>query len=179
MRRPKWVIATYAMLLLLAVMAALPNFLPSQMRDKLPPWATREAVSLGLDLQGGAHLLLAVNREDLAASRLQDLRETVVAEMRLLGLDPAIVRAQDNSLIIPANDDLKTALQSALTRDLQPGSAADFTLAKAGGTLVLTASQAGLDRAATQAADRSLEVIRNRVDQVGVTEAVKIGRAHV
>jgi SecD/SecF fusion protein len=172
MRRPKWVIATYAMLLLLAVMAALPNFLPSQMRDKLPPWATREAVSLGLDLQGGAHLLLAVNREDLAASRLQDLRDTVVAEMRLLGLDPAIVRAQDNSLIVPANDDLKTALQSALTRDLQPGSAADFTLAQAGGTLVLSASQAGLDRAATQAADRSLEVIRNRVDQVGVTEPV-------
>ncbi|MGB5864396.1 MAG: protein translocase subunit SecD [Sulfitobacter sp.] len=172
MRRPKWVIATYTMLLLLAVLAALPNFLSSQMRGKLPLWTTREAVSLGLDLQGGAHLLLAVNREDLTASRMQDLREVVVAEMQLLGLDPATVRAQDNSLIVPTSDALEAALKSALTRELQQGSAPDFTLETSRGTLLLSLSQAGLDRAATQAADASLEVIRNRVDQVGVTEPV-------
>lgn len=38
-----------------------------------------QTVSLGLDLQGGAHLLRAVDRDDLAQARLQELRETLVA----------------------------------------------------------------------------------------------------
>ena len=66
MRRPKWVIVTYVVLLLLAVATAIPNFLPATVRSALPDWATSQTVSLGLDLQGGAHLLLAVDREDLA-----------------------------------------------------------------------------------------------------------------
>jgi SecD/SecF fusion protein len=89
MRRSKCVIATYAMLLFLAVSAALPNFFPTQMRNSLPAWATGQTVTLGLDLQGGSHLLMAVNRDDLAAARLQDTGETVLAEMQALGLNPA------------------------------------------------------------------------------------------
>jgi SecD/SecF fusion protein len=38
MRRPAWVVMTYAVLLLLAVVMALPNFLSKDMRDRLPPW---------------------------------------------------------------------------------------------------------------------------------------------
>jgi SecD/SecF fusion protein len=60
---------TYAVLLLLAVATALPNFLPLSVRSTLPDWATSQTVSLGLDLQGGAHLLLAVDRDDLAQAR--------------------------------------------------------------------------------------------------------------
>ncbi|KIN73506.1 protein translocase subunit SecD [Sulfitobacter guttiformis] len=172
MRRPKWVIATYAALLLLAVAAAVPNFLPAQMRNTLPPWVSREVVSLGLDLRGGAHLLLAVNQEDLSASRMQDMRETIVAEMRQLGLDPATLRSNGTALTVPHSDTLKAALQSALTRDVQPGQAPDFTVETSQGTLRLKLSNSALDRASTDAADRSIEVIRNRVDQAGVSEPV-------
>ena len=50
MRRPAWVIMTYAVLLLLAVSTAIPNFLPQNIRQTLPDWATGQNVSLGLDL---------------------------------------------------------------------------------------------------------------------------------
>ncbi|MDM7459420.1 MAG: hypothetical protein P3W94_008750 [Paracoccus sp. (in: a-proteobacteria)] len=71
----------------------LRDFLPSTVRSTLPDWATSQTVSLGLDLQGGAHLLLAVDSDDLAQSRLQELRETLATEMRARNLDPGGIRS--------------------------------------------------------------------------------------
>ena len=172
MRRPAWVIMTYAVLLLLAVAMALPNFLPQTVRSTLPGWVTNQTVSLGLDLQGGAHLLLAVDRDDLAAARLQDLRETLVSAMREQNLDPAAIRAGGLSLSAPANDALLAALRGIAATAAPPGRPAGFTVDMSDKTLQLSLTQAGLDHAARIAADRSLEVIRHRVDQVGVSEPV-------
>ncbi len=172
MRRPAWVIMTYAVLLLLAVAMALPNFLPQTVRSTLPGWVTNQTVSLGLDLQGGAHLLLAVDRDDLAAARLQDLRETLVSAMREQNLDPAAIRADGLSLSAPANDALLAALRGIAATAAPPGRPAGFTVDMSDKTLQLSLTQAGLDHAARIAADRSLEVIRHRVDQVGGSEPV-------
>ncbi len=172
MRRPAWVIMTYAVLLLLAVAMALPNFFPQSLRDTLPGWATSQTVPLGLDLQGGAHLLLAVDREDLAQARLQDLRETLVAAMRAQNLSPATIRTEGLVLSAPADDALFTALQGAADEAAEPGTPPAFTVDMSDGTLHLALTGAGLDSAATSAADRSLEVIRHRVDQVGIAEPV-------
>jgi SecD/SecF fusion protein len=172
MRRPAWVVMTYVVLLLLAVATALPNFLPSTVRSTLPDWATSQTVSLGLDLQGGAHLLLAVDREDLAQSRLQELRETLVTEIRARNLNPGAIRTEGLALSVAADDELFFTLQGVAATTAQPGSPADFTVDLSDGTLLLELTEAGLDRAATIAADSSLEVIRHRVDQVGVSEPV-------
>ncbi|WP_257898246.1 protein translocase subunit SecD [Roseovarius mucosus] len=172
MRRPAWVVMTYVVLLLLAVATALPNFLPSTVRSTLPDWTTSQTVSLGLDLQGGAHLLLAVDREGLAASRLEELRATLVNEMRALDLNPAAIRVEERSLSAPADDALLVAMEGIADATMHPGSPADFTVDMSDGALRLELTKAGLDRAATTAADSSLEVIRHRVDQVGVSEPV-------
>ncbi|SDX07708.1 protein translocase subunit SecD [Roseicitreum antarcticum] len=172
MRRPTWVVMTYAVLLLLAVATALPNFLSPDFRNKLPTWATSQTVSLGLDLQGGAHLLLAVDREALAADRLQDLRTTLVAEMRAQGLNAGTVRADGLTLTAPGAPALSATMQGIAATTAQPGSPPDFTVDTVGDTLHLALTDSGLERAATAAADQSLEVIRHRVDQVGVSEPV-------
>lgn len=172
MRRPAWVVMTYVVLLLLAVATALPNFLPSAARSALPDWATSRTVALGLDLQGGAHLLLAVDREDFARSRLEELRETLAAGMRARDLDPAAIGGQGLALSAPADDALFAAMRDAAAASAEPGRPPDFTVHLAGGILHLALTEAGLSRAAAEAADSSLEVIRHRVDQVGVAEPV-------
>ncbi|MEH6648350.1 protein translocase subunit SecD, partial [Sulfitobacter sp.] len=149
-----------------------PNFLSKDIRDRLPPWATSQTVSLGLDLQGGAHLLLAVDRADLATTRLQELRQILVSEMRTLNLNPATIRTDVTSLSAPANEALLAALQAAASATTQPGIPLDFTVALSGDVTRLSLTASGLDRAASDAADASLEVIRHRVDQVGVSEPV-------
>jgi len=172
MRRPAWVVMTYVVLLLLAVATALPNFLPMSVRSTLPDWATSQTVSLGLDLQGGAHLLLAVDRDDLAESRLQELRETLAAEMRARNLDPDAIHTEGLALSAPSDDDLLSTMRDAAAATAEPGSPSDFTVDLLDGILQLALTEAGLARAAATAADSSLEVIRHRVDQVGVSEPV-------
>ena len=172
MRRPAWVIMTYAVLLLLAVATALPNFLSKDMRDTLPPWVTRQTVSLGLDLQGGAHLLLAVNRDDLAAMRVQDLRQLLADAMRDQRLSTDTIQADRTGVSAPATAAVAEALQAAAAATALPGSPSDFSVDLSDGVLRLTLTETGLDRAASAAADASLEVIRHRVDQVGVSEPV-------
>jgi SecD/SecF fusion protein len=172
MRRPIWVVMTYAVLLLLAVAMAIPNFLPKDFRDSLPSWETSQTVSLGLDLQGGALMLLAVDRADLAETHLQDLRQTLIAEMKTQKLNPRTIRVDGTVISVPGNAALLSALQAAGAAATQPGFPPDFTISSSGGMLRLALNDAGLDRAATAAADASLEVIRHRVDQVGVSEPV-------
>jgi len=172
MRRPAWVVMTYAVLLLLAVTTALPNFLPQTLRSSLPDWATSQTVSLGLDLQGGAHLLLAVDRDDLAEAQMQALRETLVVEMRAQNLNPAMIRAEGLSLSAPANDALLASMQGLASATVLPGGPAGFTVDLSEGVLRVALTEAGLDRTAAAAADSSLEVIRHRIDQVGVSEPV-------
>ncbi|MCH4813786.1 protein translocase subunit SecD [Halomonas neptunia] len=172
MRRPAWVVMTYAVLLLLAVATALPNFIFKDMRDRLPPWASSQTVSLGLDLQGGAHLLLAVDRADLATARLQELRQILVSEMRAQNLNPATIRASDTDLSVPASAALVAALQATASASGEPGIPPDFTVDLSDGVARLSLTDTGLERAASDAADASLEVIRHRVDQAGVSEPV-------
>ncbi|MFN3972194.1 MAG: protein translocase subunit SecD [Gemmobacter sp.] len=172
MRRPAWVVMTYVALLLLAVATAIPNFLPATVRSTLPDWAKSQTVALGLDLQGGAHLLLAVDRDDLAEARLQDLRDTLVAEMRARNLNPAAIRTEGLTLSAQADDALFSTFQGLAAATAQPGSPADFTVDLSERILHLELTEAGLDRAAAAAADSSLEVIRHRIDQVGVSEPV-------
>lgn len=181
MRRPTWVVMTYVVLLLLAVVTALPNFFPQNLRASLPPWVTSQTVSLGLDLQGGAHLMLAVNRDDLAKAQLQDLRDTLAAEMVALNLKPAPVRLDGLSLTVGATDALTSAMQKIAGQTSLPGTPPDFTVAVLDGLLRLELTDGGLERAAKDAADRSLEVIRHRIDQVGVSEPVlsRIGQDRI
>ena len=75
MRRPIWVLVTYAILLLAGIALSVPNFLPATMRAQLAAPLATSAVSLGLDLQGGAHLLLAVDRAALADHAARSLAE--------------------------------------------------------------------------------------------------------
>lgn len=170
MRRPLWVIMIYVALLFLAVATAIPNFLPATARSALPDWVTNQTVSLGLDLQGGAHLLLAVDRDDLAQARLQDLRETLVAEMQALNQSQATISSDGLTLSVGADDALFAAMQESAAATAQPGTPVDFTVTHKDGILRLALTAVGLDRAATSAADSSLEVIRQRIDQVGVSE---------
>ena len=172
MRRPLWVVMTYVALLLLAVATALPNFLPATARNALPDWATSQTVSLGLDLQGGAHLLLAVDRDDLAQARLQDLRETLVAEMQAQGQSLSAISSDGLALSVRADDALFAEMQDLAAATAQPGTPVDYTVTLSDGVMRLALTSAGLDRAAANAADSSLEVIRQRIDQVGVSEPV-------
>lgn len=50
--------------------AALPNFMSENARKGLPDFMPQDTLSLGLDLQGGVHLLMEVDRDDVVEMRM-------------------------------------------------------------------------------------------------------------
>lgn len=73
MRTSAWRLLAYAMIIVAGAMAALPNLLTATQREALPTWLPRQAVTLGLDLRGGMHLVLALDKQALIEERSQAL----------------------------------------------------------------------------------------------------------
>lgn len=80
---PAWKKILIALVSLLGVLYALPNVTGSfQPWSGYPTWAPGKPMSLGLDLRGGAHLLVQVRIEDVVAERLESGADGIRFELR-------------------------------------------------------------------------------------------------
>src|SRR3981189_3138875 len=62
-------------------LCAVPNFFPEAKVKTWPKWAQRHLV-LGLDLQGGSHLLLEIDSNAVKKDRLDQVRDDVRRTLR-------------------------------------------------------------------------------------------------
>jgi preprotein translocase subunit SecD len=80
LRFPPWKIAIVVLTLIVGVTMCIPNFFQDAEGKSTLKWLPTQPLTLGLDLKGGASILLEVDPEEL---RTNELRNT-----RLLELDP-------------------------------------------------------------------------------------------
>src|SRR6188508_2120138 len=90
---------------------AVPNFLPEKMVQSWPRWAQRHIV-LGLDLQGGSHILLQVDsaavRKEQSQTLLDDVRR-VLREARV-GYTGLAVRGNGVEVRLREGTDIQSAV---------------------------------------------------------------------
>ena len=77
----RWKAAAILLTALVVCLFAVPNFLPDKMVRRWPNWAQRHVV-LGLDLQGGSHILLEVDTNAVRKEMLEALRDDVRRVLR-------------------------------------------------------------------------------------------------
>jgi len=87
-----------------------------------------------------------------------------------LGDNPRTVRRTGDVVTLPMSEGAAADLRARATEGLVPTDAPRFTIDQDGTLLRLTVPEPALDRTAADAAARSIEVIRHRIDQVGVSE---------
>ncbi len=167
-----WRGAIAAILILGAFIYLVPSLggtLPNWWSSLLP----KDKIRLGLDLQGGMHLVLEVEANKAVESSLeriieemrQDLRKKKIRYLELKregtkGIILTLMRAED-----------KTNLEDLIGEQFP-----DFSVGKGGHQgdegipLLLTMSDAARSDIKQMAADQALETIRNRIDQFGVLE---------
>src|SRR4029078_9577337 len=89
---------------------AIPNFFPEKTVQSWPKWAQRHLV-LGLDLQGGSHILLERDNNAARKEKLETLRDDVrrVVRDNRLG-SPAAVTIRGNAGQFPAREGVDTPL---------------------------------------------------------------------
>lgn len=86
MRTPKSVMWAYALIILVGVLAALPNLFTQSQLAAMPSWLPKHQITLGLDLQGGSHLVLEINSAALKHDRLQSLLADARTTLRKDGI---------------------------------------------------------------------------------------------
>jgi SecD/SecF fusion protein len=178
----RWKTITIWAIVALGVLFSFPNLLSQSMRDALPDWLPKRAMTLGLDLQGGSHILLAIDRQDLINERLATTRDDIRTLLRdakigytgLTGSGKTIqVRIREANEV----DKAKTALAS-LTAPVSSsifgaGSVVETTLAEPEpGLLRYTLTEEGIDYRVSSAVTQSIEVVGRRVNELGTTEPI-------
>jgi preprotein translocase subunit SecD len=159
-------------LTVLAVMILLPSI-----SGALPDWwigtIPTPKIQLGLDLQGGTHLLLEVKLDEAVKTQLHRVADDVKQEMKRNKLDVKSV-TQDASgavlVTLPSADERTPFLDLAgkLFSDMVIGVAPNS--GDAGPTYQMTYRPMELDQVRRNAMEQALETIRNRIDQLGVRE---------
>lgn len=176
MRTSPWLAATYVAVIVLGILTALPNLLSPATLDRLPAWFPQTHVSLGLDLKGGSHLVLEVDAAALAEERLQTLVQDARKLLRTADISTSSIRRVRDTVTVVLTD---PAMRDRATTELRKlanavglgGATSDLDVKVVGeGTLALTLTEAGLLDRRNAAVGQSLEIIRQRIDQVGVSE---------
>ena len=70
-------ISSILLVIFIALMFAIPNFFSKDQLNSFPSFIPKQQVNLGLDLQGGSHLLLEVDTVEIIKERLENLNSDV------------------------------------------------------------------------------------------------------
>ncbi|MBI4683301.1 MAG: protein translocase subunit SecD [Nitrospirae bacterium] len=150
-------------LIVAATLLSIVFYLPSTaLKGSLPEWLQKYGIVLGLDLQGGVHLVYEVERDkavDVTSERIASSLNNIFNEKKI-----AAKAVKENSDIIVTSDDSKvldTVSKEFPTLKISSQSKGQF---------VYKLDSREIDRIKDFSVNQALETIRNRVDQFGVAE---------
>ena len=164
---PRWKVFAILATLLIGCLAAVPSFLAPKTLDALPGWLPKNTFVLGLDLQGGSHLLLEVDTATVIRERLESLVDSVRAELRKERIQYERLGVAGNTVAFAVRDAAEADKARELVRKLDNDATAT---AETGGRVVLTLKPEALRARRLAAVDQSIEIVRRRIDETGVRE---------
>ncbi len=165
-----WLLAA---VILTSVICFLPSYQP--MYQSLPSWLKavlpNKGITLGLDLQGGIHMVLEVDEDravEIAVDRSVTALQDLVADQKIAV--ESIKRARQDQVTIQ----LQNAEAKAPTQKLIDNFPVfiEKDSAGTGNVVVWELREAETKRIKDSAINQALETIRNRIDQFGVAEPI-------
>ncbi len=177
----RWRIALVVVVTVLGLVFAMPNVLTPDQRAALPGFMPKNAMSLGLDLQGGSHLLLEADRQsyytekykNLADDMRRVLREKPALGYTGLGSDrtAARVRLTNPADLQEATKRLRTIVPAVpQTSRFATGAVAFNIQTTPDGLITIAYTEEAAEAGIRDAVQRSMEVVRRRIDALGTRE---------
>jgi preprotein translocase subunit SecD len=162
---------------LLVCAFAIPNLFPKSTFAALPKWAQRHIV-LGLDLQGGSHLLLQVDISAVRKEMIENLRDDVRRVLREARIGysnltnrgmTVEVRIRDDADLNQAMTRLRT-LSQPLGGILSGSGQQSLEVAQENRVVRLTTTEPAINERVRQAVDQSIQIVERRVNELGTVE---------
>lgn len=151
----------------LGLLFASPNFFSDEQLEHFPSWFPKDKVTLGLDLQGGAHLLLEVDFDAVIQEQmtsLADMARTTLRKERI-GYTGLAAKKDFVTLTLRKTEDLEktTELIRHADNEVVISSTSD-------GQMTLRLEESAIRARKKAALAQSIEIVRRRVDEMGTAE---------
>ena len=177
-----WKIALIALVSVAGILFTLPNFLDRSTADGLPDWVPHKQINLGLDLQGGSHLLLEVDTNAVIVERLENLVEGARADLRKgrIGYSGGLGVTDGSKVLVrvrkPEQFEKAVEIVKGLGNQMVPdamgqGGGMDIEIEELDGNIIqITMTESAVLERKRAAVEQSIEIVRRRIDQTGTRE---------
>ena len=143
-----------------------------------PVWLSSNLINLGLDLRGGAHLLVEVTLEDVHQEQINGIWPEIRKSLRKIRGQIGSIRRVESSEVslsirIEKEESIELAVKEIKKLASFVGTVTEpsrFDIEVAGQTLIVSLSESGKRKANNRTLEQSLEIIRRRVDEAGTRE---------
>ncbi len=150
-------------LIVTATVLSVIFFLPSTSLNRiLPEWLQKYGIVLGLDLQGGVHLVYEVDGDKAVEITIERIASSLANTFKEEKIK-ARAQKQGMDIVVFTGDDKASARVSKLFPNLKERSRSE-------GKIVYGLDEKEISRIKDFAVEQALETVRNRVDQFGVAE---------
>jgi preprotein translocase subunit SecD len=172
LRFPTWKVVAILAVCIAGVVFSLPNLFPRAEMERMPDWLPHEQINLGLDLQGGSHLLLEVGLSAVIEQRLNSLLDDVRATLRPERIGYRGLGVQGDAVTFTLTDSATTERAVELLDDLNSNPVApELEITDAGGgRIAVRLTEAAANDLRNTAVQQSLEIVRRRIDETGTRE---------
>ncbi len=174
----RWKAAAILFTALVVCLFAVPNFFPEKTVQSWPKWAQRHIV-LGLDLQGGSHILLEVDANAVRKEKVQALLDDVRRVLREARIGYTGLTARGDGVEVKLREGADQQLALSKLRELsQPlggilGTTGQRSVDVAdlgGGLIRLTVTEAAMTERIRSSVDQSIQIVERRVNELGTVE---------
>jgi protein-export membrane protein SecD len=179
---PRWKILAILGSVLLSLFIASPNIMPANVQKYMAENLGLRPLTLGLDLQGGGSVLMAVDKKDMVRKLQDQLTGDIRASMRDAKVGYSNISKTEDGvsvrIIKPEDYDKAKTELNKLLQPLDAGLFAGgngsnlFKLTQNGDQFVFSPEQAGLDAKVSSAIQQSLKIFESRFNGSGVTEPI-------
>lgn len=177
---------TIAVLLtcLAGLLFAMPNFFTKESVAIWPNFIPKQRLNLGLDLQGGAHLLLAMDQDEIKKDWMVNLRDSARRSLRdaKIGYSALGIQGTQLQVRLTKPEDQEAALKD-LRKLIQPignailgssGNDIEVTEGSEPGTITMSLTEQGLKARVASAAASSIETVNRRINNLGTSESTVV-----
>lgn len=163
MKKPSWQLILILGVILTAVIYVLPTF-------KSTIWPHKK-INLGLDLQGGMHLVLVVDTEKAVESTMNRIALDLKRSLREERVRHSRLDQEGTRIIVQISDDSQTEkFDRLLDQEFEELSILSRSTDNGTTKIVMDLPNQEKTRIKKSATEQALETIRNRIDQFGVSE---------
>ncbi len=165
----KWRIFFVCLVCISGLYFIYPNLYDKTEVTALPKYLSKKQVNLGLDLQGGSHLLLEVDAKSVLKEKSEFLVDDIRSSLRKKKIKYSNLGAKLSGAVVTITDSEKIDLaKKSIRENIEKG----ILISSDGTKLNLSFSDEYILDSNNQTVDQSIEVVRKRVDESGTKEPV-------